>query len=111
MEKLQKKEEFKRELIEQAKRVYGHADFLDDEIIEEEWQKHKTKMDVYQEVNEGVHKLRTMTNPLNLPYEAIRGNCQEALSYICECIDAEFGEEALQDMKRIIEERLEAGRW
>ena len=67
--------------------------------------------EAYQEVNKAICKLKAMVNPLNLPYEVVERDCQGAFSYICECIDAEFGEEALRDMKRIIEERLQAGRW
>lgn len=33
------------------------------------------------------------------------------LSYLLECIDGKFGEEALQTVKRIVDQRLENGGW
>jgi len=70
------------------------------------------RLEVYREIEGMISKLREILNPSNFfPYEVIAFECQKIFSFILECVDAEFGEEALRDMKRIIEERLEAGRW
>jgi len=70
------------------------------------------RLEVYREMEGMISKLKEILNSSSFfPYEVVAFDCQKAFALLLECIDAEFGEEALRDMKKIIEERLEAGRW
>ncbi|RLE27635.1 hypothetical protein DRJ54_07540 [Candidatus Acetothermia bacterium] len=62
-------------------------------------------------MNEVYHVLNMALWRIKAAVDSSKEDRREALAYVCECIDAEFGEEALREMKEAIEQRLQAGSW